>query len=106
MATPSTAGGAPQFINYSEAEAQRHPSYLLVTTIPWPTTKAKTASTIEWHTRPEPAQPRNGEPAPAPSAPRIRVLADREPLTADQARERAELLARRNGVPVVMTIRR
>ena len=91
----------PVFLAHSEREAARHPSYLLVSTVPCSSLKGLVATTITWHTRgaDEAAsgdeavadgQRPGGRGAPSP---RVRMLAERVPLDAQAARQRAAELA-------------
>ena len=107
---------SPVFLPHSEREAARHPSYLLVSTVPCSSLKGLFATTITWHTRgadEADAVDADGEAAEgqrpggrgAPS-PRVRMLAERVPLDATAARQRAVELAERHGIPVVLTVAR
>ncbi len=89
---------APQFIQHSAEEAARHASYLLVSTVPWPSAKGAFFTSIEWHT--------SGGASGSGGVPRVRTLVEREPIDAAQARVRAETLARRFRVPIVLTVHR
>lgn len=88
----------PQFIQHSVEEAARHPSYLLVSTVPWPSAKGAFFTSIEWHT--------DGGNSGSGGVSRVRTLVECEPIDAAQARLKAETLARRYRVPVVLTVHR
>lgn len=95
---------SPQFVQHSEEEAARHRNYLLVTTVPWPSAKGAFHTTIEWHTAGGAAG--SGDAGAGEATPRVRTLVEREPLDAKLARDKATNLARRYGVPVVLTVLR
>jgi hypothetical protein len=100
----------PKFIRHSDSEAARHPNYLLVTTVPWPSAKGSFHTTIEWHSNGATQAGRGAgdgmqrSPSKAETTPRVRTLVEREPLNAAQAREKAAALARQHAVPVVLTV--
>ena len=95
---------SPRFVQHSGEEAARHTSYLLVTTVPWPSAKGSFHTTIEWHTAGGAAG--NGNAGAGEPTARVRTLVEREPLDVKQARDKAENLARRYSVPVVLVVAR
>lgn len=99
-AASPAADSYPRFLPYSEAEATRHDSYLLMTTVRFATQKGSFLTNIEWCSSGSPSGSAN------PGTARSRMLVEREPLDAAQAREKARTLAVRYKVPVVLVVER
>ena len=99
-ASSTPAADAPHFAQYSEEEASKHESYLLVTTVRFATQKGTFLTNIEWCSSGSPSG------SAQPGTARSRMLVEREPIGASQARDKARTLALRYRVPVVLVVER
>ncbi|HYD00924.1 MAG TPA: hypothetical protein VEB22_06825 [Phycisphaerales bacterium] len=94
----SDDGSSPRFTRHTDDEARQHPSFLLVTTIPFATAKGAFLTNIEWCSACRPNE------AGGPATPRVRMLVEREPIGRTAAHDRARVLAQRYAVPVVLVV--
>ena len=92
----------PRFAQHSEQEARLHPSYLLVKTVTFATHKGDFLTNIEWCSAGGAGG--NGDAGTGAATIRVRMLVEREPLNASQARHKAHTLALRHRVPLVLVM--